>query len=391
LLGFALVVGAGLALRAKWLVERSYAHVSMPPIVADTSPAGVARGEMLVESLCLSCHRGADGRATGQRLGDLPAFLGTFYAANLAHPEHGVRQLSDGQIARVLRTGVLPNGQLSPLMNGFQKLGDTDVAAILGYIRSGAKAFEPAGTDQPRSQPSLVGEIIFTYVRKFEVDAPATGVQVPDKSDQVAYGRYMAGAMDCASCHTAGFGPDKLNDPGAFAGGFALTDPSGRAIFTRNITFDEETGIGRWSLDDFERAVRSRVRPDGHLLRKPMPQFAQLGRDDIAAIYAFLKTVPKVHRPNEPGGSPPHKAKPDAAPEALFVDLGCAGCHGDQAPHRDRIRSAIDKPDADVASWILDPQALKPGAAMPSFHGAIDRRQAERLAKYLKQLAKKRG
>ena len=56
---------------------------------------------------------GRDGRATGKRLDEVPAFLGTFYSANLAHPEHGVRRRSDGQLARVLRNGVLPDGRLS--------------------------------------------------------------------------------------------------------------------------------------------------------------------------------------------------------------------------------------------------------------------------------------
>lgn len=73
------------------------------------------------------------------------------------------------------------------------------------------------------------------------------------------------------------------------------------------------------------------------------------------------------------------------------MNLGCAGCHGDNAPHRDRIRGALDKPDADVASWILNPQAQRPGTAMPSFEGVIDRAQAERLAKLVKALARERG
>lgn len=390
-LGLLLLGLAGLGARAKWHIERSYAHVPMPEITADTSPAGIARGQLLVQSVCIACHRGPDGRATGQKLDDIPAFLGSFYSANLAHPEHGVRRLSDGQIARVLRHGVLPDGRLSVLMNGFKKLGDADVAAILGYIRSGAKEFEPAGVAQPRSEPTLLGEMIVTYVSKVSVEAPAAVVPVPNKADRVAYGRYMAAAMDCVACHTEGFSPSKLDDPNAFAGGFELKDSSGQPIFTKNITFDEATGIGRWSVDDFERAVRAGVTPDGYLVRGPMPQFAALERADIEAIYAFLKSVPKVHRPNKAGGQPRKRAQSSDAPEALFVNLGCAGCHGDTAPHRDRIRGALEKSDADVASWILDPQAQKPGSAMPSFGGVIDREQAERLAKFVKALAKQRS
>jgi len=386
-----LVLALVMVARAKWLMERDYSAVAEPPIVADRSPAGLARGELLFQSLCMECHGGADGRATGKYLDEVPAFLGRFWSANLAHAQHGVQRRGDGQLARVLRNGVLPDGRLSLVMNGFGKLGDADVAALLGYMRSGAAAFTPGGKAQPRSELSLLGTLIAAYVAKVSADAPASGVPVPAKAPTVAYGRYMAQAMDCVGCHTDGFANDKLNEPGAFAGGFELSDPAGLPIFSRNITFDQATGIGRWSLDDFQRAVTGGVRPDGFLVRKPMPLFARLDRTDVAALYAFLRTVPKVARKNQAGGSTPRRARADDAPEQLFTNLGCAGCHGETRPYRDQIRAALIKSDEDVASWILDPQALKPGTAMPSFAGAIDRAQARKLAAYVKELARKRG
>jgi mono/diheme cytochrome c family protein len=380
-----------LVARAKWQLERDYAYVTEPPIAADRSLAGVARGEMLFQALCMECHGGADGRATGKRLDEVPAFLGQFWSANLAHPTHGVQRRRDGQLARVLRNGVLPDGRLSLVMNGFGKLGDADVAALLGYMRSGAPAFAPGGTDQPRTQLSLVGALIAVYVADVNVDAPTSGVAVPTKAPSVAYGRYMANAMDCVGCHTAGFANDKLGEEGAFAGGFELTDPTGTPIFSRNITFDARTGIGRWSLDDFQRAVTGGVRPDGYLVRKPMPMFARLDRTDIEAIYAFLRSVPKVSRANTPGGHPAQKTGAGDPPDQLFTSLGCAGCHGSERPYRDKIKGALEKSDDEVAAWILNPQALRPGSAMPSFAGAIDRAQAKKLAAYVKELAKKQG
>jgi mono/diheme cytochrome c family protein len=383
------VVAAVAVVRAKSLMEGDYAHVPEPSIVADRSPAGVARGAQLFQSLCIECHGDEDGHATGKRLDELPAFLGEFWSANLAHPEHGVRRRSDAQLARVLRNGVLPDGRLSLVMNGFGKLGDRDVAALLGYMRSDAREFAPAGGEQPCSRLSLIGALIGTYVAKVDVSAPAVGIAVPPKAETIAYGRYMAHAMDCAECHTAGFAKDKLKEPGLFAGGFEFVDTSGRPIFSRNITADDATGIGRWSLDDFQRAVSGGVRPDGYLLRKPMPRFARLDRTDLAAIYIFLRSVPKVARENTPGGGAPHKAAASEPPELLFTSLGCASCHGPQRPFRDKIRAALTKSDDDVASWILDPQAIKPGSAMPSFAGTIDRAQARKLAAFVKELAKK--
>jgi mono/diheme cytochrome c family protein len=390
-LGSLLMVVAGLLLRARWVVARDYSSVEKPHLAADPSELGVQRGELLFQSLCMECHAGRDGRATGKRLDEVPAFLGTFYSANLAHPERGVRRRSDGEIARVLRFGVLPDGRLSPAMSGFNKLGDADVAAILGYMRSGAPVFEPAGTAQPPSTLTLTGAAILTYVAGMKVEGPATGVPVPRKAPNVEYGRYMAQALDCVGCHTAGFGADKMHDAQAFAGGFELSDPTGAKIYTKNITFDAETGIGRWSLDDFERAVTRGITPAGYLVRKPMPLFSRLDHTDVAAIYAFLATVPKTHKPNEPGGHALAKAKPSDAPETLFVNVGCASCHGKTAPHRDKIAGALAKSDADIATWILDPQAIRPGSAMPSFQTLLDRAQAEGLARYVKEIAKQDG
>lgn len=386
-----LVVVGVLVARARALVEGDYSHVPEPAIVADTTPQGIARGEMLFNTICMECHGGPDGRATGKHLDEVPAFLGTFYSANLAPPETGVHRRTDGQLARVLRTGVLPDGRLSAAMTGFGKIGDADVAAILGYMRSNAPPFQPGGDTQPRSRISMTGAFILTYVSKLQIDdGPPKRIPVPAKAPTVEYGGYMAVVLDCVGCHTEGFGADKANDPNAFAGGFELTDPTGTPIYTKNITFDDETGIGRWSVDDFERAVTRGVTPSGHVVRKPMPLFSRLDRTDVEALYAFLKSRPKVRRENRPGGHPIEKARPGDPPEVLFVNLGCAACHGESGPHRDKLAGAIDKADADVAAWILDPQATKPGAAMPSFKGQLDPAQAESLARYAKELARRR-
>jgi mono/diheme cytochrome c family protein len=98
----------------------------------------------------------------------------------------------------------------------------------------------------------------------------------------VARGAYLAVAGDCAACHTA---------PGRkpFAGGMALATPLG-AVYTTNITPDPATGIGRYSLGDFERAVRRGIRPDGSSLypAMPFPSYARTTDADVEALYAFF-------------------------------------------------------------------------------------------------------
>src|SRR6202020_917325 len=111
----------------------------------------------------------------------------------------------------------------------------------------------------------------------------------------VEAGRYAAGLGDCAACHNAPGGQ-------AFAGGLAVASPIGN-IYSTNITPDRATGIGAYSLDDFDRAVRHGITPGGGTLypAMPYPSYAKLSDADVTALYAyFMKSVAPVHAENRP-------------------------------------------------------------------------------------------
>jgi mono/diheme cytochrome c family protein len=105
----------------------------------------------------------------------------------------------------------------------------------------------------------------------------------------VARGAKLAAIGDCIGCHTA---PD--GQP--FAGGLPLQTPYG-VIYSTNITPDKDTGIGRWSLDAFTRAMRHGVSRDGHLLYPafPYPHFTRMSDADIASLYAWLMSREPVN------------------------------------------------------------------------------------------------
>jgi alcohol dehydrogenase (quinone), cytochrome c subunit len=112
-------------------------------------------------------------------------------------------------------------------------------------------------------------------------------------------GEYLARAGDCVACHSAKGGK-------AFAGGLRMGTPMG-AIYSTNITPDPETGIGNYTLEDFDRAVRSGVAKDGHRLypAMPYPSYAKITDDDLKALYTFfMKDVPAVKQPNKPNEIP---------------------------------------------------------------------------------------
>ena len=107
-------------------------------------------------------------------------------------------------------------------------------------------------------------------------------------AEQVARGKALVDAGDCASCHTA----DKAKP---FAGGKRIDTPFG-GIYSPNLTPDDETGLGRWSDDDFYRALRLGVAPDGsrYYPAFPYPNFTKLTRQDIGAVRAYLATLTPV-------------------------------------------------------------------------------------------------
>lgn len=70
--------------------------------------------------------------------------------------------------------------------------------------------------------------------------------------------------------------------------------PEGKKIESRNITMDEETGIGSWTEEQFVKAVKTGVVPSGPALRNPMQPYSALTDAEVKAIYAYLKTIPKI-------------------------------------------------------------------------------------------------
>lgn len=117
------------------------------------------------------------------------------------------------------------------------------------------------------------------------IEPPVSTIFTPE---QVASGATLAAAGDCATCHTV-----KGGKP--FAGGLGLATGFG-TIFSSNITPDPDTGIGRWSLAAFARALHDGVDRDGaHLFPAfPYDHFTKITDGDVAALYAFLMTQPAV-------------------------------------------------------------------------------------------------
>lgn len=164
----------------------------------------------------------------------------------------------------------------------------------VGYLLSLLTAASLAQTPQPPAAPldsphATAPQIIddLPAIRAADVDAATR--------TQMERGRYVARLGDCVACHTG----DKARP---LAGGLALLTPFGE-LHSTNITPDPDTGIGRYSFEQFDRAMRKGVAADGHNLypAMPYPSYAKISPDDMRALYVYLmKGVAPVKLANQP-------------------------------------------------------------------------------------------
>jgi len=118
------------------------------------------------------------------------------------------------------------------------------------------------------------------------ISSNVLGAEIPRTS--VQYGEYLARAGDCISCHTA-------IDKRPYAGGYRLQTPFG-FMLGPNITPDPDTGIGKWTADDFYRALHDGINRVGSDMYPTMPYgaYTKVTRADADAIYDYLRTVAPV-------------------------------------------------------------------------------------------------
>jgi mono/diheme cytochrome c family protein len=105
-------------------------------------------------------------------------------------------------------------------------------------------------------------------------------------------GEYVSKAAGCLGCHT-----EEKPDAQPYAGGRELKTPFG-TFFGPNITAHPQAGIGRWSEQDFVRAMRMGVRPDGahYYPAFPYPSFTRTTDQDLRDLWAYLRSVPQSDR-----------------------------------------------------------------------------------------------
>lgn len=279
----------------------TYDPPATPKITVAKTPARIQRGEAIAQMLCIKCHADQQNRLTGNEMTDLPSFFGKIYTVNITQDkEAGIGKWTDGELIYYLRTGVRPDGSFAPIMPKFPIMADEDMESIVAWLRSDSFSVQPSRKETPPSEYSFVTKLLAHTVLG-AVPYKQELQTIPDSTDEVAFGRYVAnGLASCFACHSADFTKQDRATPelsaGFYGGGNEMKDEAGNIIYTANLTFDEQTGIARkYTKEQFIKAVKYCVRPDGSVLSYPMPPHTTLTDYEAGSIYEYLKTIPKIH------------------------------------------------------------------------------------------------
>ncbi len=209
---------------------------------------------------CVECH----GESLAGAAPGIPGVLGL------------PRQYMNAQFG-AWRSGRLRSVAPDCMAEVAKRLADEDVPLVTAWLASqpvSLKAGKP-----PAKLPLECGSL--APPRPKEIQAETKGA-------------YLVAAGDCIACHTALGGTP-------FAGGRAIETPFG-TVYSSNITPDEATGIGRWTRDDFWRALHEGRSKDGRALYPafPYPNFTQVTREDADAMFDYLRSLPAASRENTP-------------------------------------------------------------------------------------------
>ena len=283
--GAALVVAAG-----AWAV-------TAPDPLPDDALSGLtpdpANGEsVFIAAGCASCHVAPDTEAVtpapilagGKRF---ETAFGTFVAPNISsHPETGIGDWSDLEIANAVQRGVAPNGAhyypAFPYLS-YERATPQDMVDLIAHLRS-----LPADPT-----PSLDHEVGFPFSIRRALGAWKRLAAPPDRigvseDPQETRGRYLVEALGhCGECHTPRNSLG-MPDHDAWLTGADLPTGDGRVPGITPATLG-------WSAFDIAEYLTSGFTPEfdtaGGDMVEVIENISRLPRDDREAIAAYLVSI----------------------------------------------------------------------------------------------------
>lgn len=266
----------------------------------NSTPESVERGRKLASVICANCHANQQtGKLTGQQMMEAPPEFGVIYSANITQDKtYGIGDWKPNEIAYLLRTGIKRDGQYAPpYMAKLPKMADDDINAIISFLKSDDRMVVADATPDKPVEPSFLTKLLCNIAFK-PMPYPTATINMPDTSNTVELGKYLAINLECFSCHSADFKTNDFMDPekspGYFGGGNKPLNRTGQVMLTPNLTPDQETGIGLWTKEKFVKAVRSGIKEGESALAYPMMPYTMLTEAEAGAIYDYLMTIPPI-------------------------------------------------------------------------------------------------
>ena len=141
---------------------------------------------------------------------------------------------------------------------------------------------------------------ITTALRQhLKYEAPLPAIKASMDPVVIAKGRHIVlGPGHCLDCHNKDKNKDSLMAAGidpVLSGGMEFALPFGK-FYTRNLTPDAETGIGKLSDGEVAREIRHGVKPNGESMLPFMP-FQNLTDEELTAILSYLRSLKPVRNP----------------------------------------------------------------------------------------------
>jgi mono/diheme cytochrome c family protein len=274
------------AVIAAWAYSRAMGRVtrkwdlSPAPVVVPDDADSVKEGERLFSARgCKKCH-GAD--AAGVLILDVPA-MGTVYGANLTKGQgSAVLNYTEVDWVRTVRHGVKPSGLPTQVMDSkeYQFITDRDLGLIVAYLRT----VPPVDRQNPPFRITALSYIfhglgMLDVTSADQVDHERKN-EAPPPGAAPEFGQYVV-RLQCQQCH------------GDTLSGGKLSGAPGLAI-PANLTPDDETGLGKWSYEQFATAMRTGKRPDGRVLDGLMPWdvYTSMSDDELTAVWTYLRSQP---------------------------------------------------------------------------------------------------
>lgn len=302
-LGIALLVLVALALTGFLTINSrgipSY-EVEKSDYRVVSTPESIERGKKLTTMLCAGCHKDHQtGKLTGTPMLDAPAEFGEIYTPNITQDkQYGIGGWTDAELRYLLRTGIKKDGQYAPpYMAKFPNMADEDINAIISFLQSNdPMVVADPKPDQP-SKPSFLTKLLCNVAWK-PFPMPEEPIALPDTTDMLALGKYLAHNLDCFSCHSADFKTNDFLKPeaskGYFGGGNKPLNLKGQVVPTANLTPDPETGIGNWTEEQFIKVVKYGLKEGEPAMQYPMQPYTSLTDTEARAIFQYLKTIPPI-------------------------------------------------------------------------------------------------